>query len=410
MRRNLTPPIRSLIVIWAAWFAILFAYQAVVTARLDLRRPDFAVVWTPGATLANSQAEQPYLLDPFMNRQVSWDSEYYISIALVGYDDPVVRSVPVPAPVRPSLNYAFFPLYPLLMRAFAFPLRLLGLSAIATVTLAGVIVALLGTLAGMVALWDMAREELGDDGGLRAAFYLLIFPTGFFLAMVYSEGLFVGIAFSALALSARKKWLWASLLAAIAPWVRAHGAILVLPLAVAWLQSIDWRSGWRDQLSPALVGQGLMALAPLVSYFIWRTGPLGQGWAITQDGLFSRGLLVWDQSIRQWTQSLQYAGTNPQASAYYGLELAALALGTVASLGVLRRYPAAALFSLGVIVLSAFSGVAQSMSRYVLVAPAITLALSRWGRSPTFDRAWSIISLLLMGLLALLFSFDMWVA
>ncbi len=33
----------------------------------------------------------------------------------------------------------------------------------------------------MLALYDLTRDSLGENGGLRAAFYLVIFPTGFFL-------------------------------------------------------------------------------------------------------------------------------------------------------------------------------------------------------------------------------------
>ena len=403
------PLARSLIALWAAWFAILFVFQGLVTQRLDLRRPDFAVVWAPPETVEGAQSNKPYLLDPFMNNQVSWDSEYYISIALAGYNDPQARLLPTNAPVRPPLNYAFFPLYPLLMSLFIFPLRLLSMSPIATATLAGVIVSLLGTLAGMFALWDLTHDSLGDDGAWRAVFYLLVFPTGFFLAMVYTEGLFIGIAFTALALSRRGQWVWASALAALAPWTRAHGVILVLPLAVALLQSCDWKRGWWEQITPRLLIQGALVFAPLVSYLIWRTGPLGQGWALVQTSFFSRGLFEWDRSMLAWSQALRYAGSNPQASIYYNIELLSLALAAVAAIFILPQYPGIALFSLGVVVLSALSGVPQSMSRYVLIAPATYIFLSKLGRSRAFDRAWTTASVLLMGMSAMLFAFDMWV-
>ena len=49
----------------------------------------------------------------------------------------------------------------------------LGLTPIATSTLAGVIVSVLGTLLGMIALYDLVRDELEDAGGIRAGFYLI---------------------------------------------------------------------------------------------------------------------------------------------------------------------------------------------------------------------------------------------
>ena len=128
------------------------------------------------------------------------------------------------------LSYAFFPLYPLVTRLVAWPLALLGLSDVATVTLAGVIVSMLGTLAAMLALYELARQELDAASGVRAAFYLLIFPSGFFLAQVYTEGLFVGLAFSSLVLLRRGQRGWAALLAILATFTRAVGVVLVIPL------------------------------------------------------------------------------------------------------------------------------------------------------------------------------------
>ena len=79
-----------------------------------------------------------------------------------------------------------------------------------------VIVSALGTLAAMLALYDLTHEALGEDGGMRAVFYLLIFPTSFFFVQVYTEGLFVGLALACLALLKRKHLVYAALLGAAA--------------------------------------------------------------------------------------------------------------------------------------------------------------------------------------------------
>jgi hypothetical protein len=51
-----------------------------------------------------------------------------------------------------SINYAFFPLYPLLIRVLTYPLALFGLNWIAAAILAGVIISALGALAAVLAL------------------------------------------------------------------------------------------------------------------------------------------------------------------------------------------------------------------------------------------------------------------
>jgi hypothetical protein len=76
---------------------------------------------------------------------------------------------------------------------------------------------------------------------------------------------------------------------------------------------------------------------------------------------------------------------------------------------LLRRDPPVALFSLAVVLLSLFSGSAQSMARYMLIVPALYIFLAQLGKNKTFDRAWTLFSILLLGMEAMLFAFDMWV-
>ncbi|MEO5887235.1 MAG: hypothetical protein ABIQ77_06190, partial [Anaerolineales bacterium] len=205
-------PIRVIILIWLAWALIVIGFQALATARISLQYPDRAQEWTEAFTGEGYQEGHVFLLEPFMNNQVAWDSEYYLAIAVGGYDDPrsphlTPRGVSMSAEENLaaqsgsdlnssiSLSYAFFPFYPFMIRLFAFPLQVFGMNPIAMATLAGVVVSALGTLMGMLALYDLTRDSLGEEGALRAAFYLVIFPTAFFLIQVYTEGLFVGLSF-----------------------------------------------------------------------------------------------------------------------------------------------------------------------------------------------------------------------
>jgi Gpi18-like mannosyltransferase len=118
---------------------------------------------------------------------------------------------------------------------------------------------------------------LGEEGGFRAAFYLLIFPTGFFLAQVFSEGLFIGLAFACIALLRRKRWIWASLLAALAVLTRAVGLALILPFAWAWLEELGGKFSFRRFLNRrTLFHTALGALPALVlpglALFLLRQG------------------------------------------------------------------------------------------------------------------------------------------
>jgi hypothetical protein len=402
--------LRTLILIWLGWFIVLYGFQWLVTARLGILRPDFAVPWSSTETTALSNRGKIYLLDPFMNRQVAWDSEYYVGIAVGGYDDPRAGTVVNPATgQRVIKNYSFFPLYPAIMAVVARPLMWLGMQAIAAAVAAGLAVALLGTLAGMVALWLLTRDLLGEASADRAAFYMLIFPTAFFFAMVYTEGLFIGLAFWSILFSKRRQWLWASLLALLATWTRAHGVALIIPLLWSWATAIP-----RTEMSIAARNwrwllPGAPALLPLGGYLVWRNSSLGQGWAELQPFYFGRGFLSLQRTLDDLRYVYDYAQSNSQAAVYFSLEAAAVLLALAASLWLLRRDPPLALFGLAVVLLSVLSGSMQSMARYVLIAPPLYIFPAHLGRHPLFDRLWVVASVLLLGMSAMLFAFDMWV-
>jgi hypothetical protein len=308
-------------------------------------------------------------------------------------------------------NYSFFPLYPYVMRAFALPFEWIGLNPIAAASLAGVIVAALGTLAGLLALWDLTRPYFAEADANRAVFYALIFPTAFFFAMVYTEGLFIGLAFGALALSRRGHWMAASVLGLLAAWTRAHGAALFVPLLAFWLLQINWREPLRPQMTWQWFLRGALACLPLAGYLLWRVSTLGQGWAELQEFYFGRGLMTIGKSIEGWQWAYEYARYEGGGDGriYFMIEVGSILLALAGSLWLLRRDLPVALFSLSVVLLSVFSGSAGSMARYMLIVPALYIFLAQLGRNKTFDRAWTVFSILLLGMEASLFAVDMWV-
>jgi hypothetical protein len=423
MARNL----RTIVLIWIAWAAIIIGFQTLVTTRFQPDRPDYATMWSDAETNRNSQRDWIYLTEPFMNRQVSFDSEYYLSIAVGGYGDEASHSMMTRGGQTLSLTYAFFPLYPFTTRIVAAPLSVLGLTPIATATLAGVIVSLLGTLAAMIALYDITRDELGDEGGVRTAFYLLIFPSSFFLAMVFSEGLFVGLAFSSLALMRRRQILIAGILAALATWTRSIGLLLIVPLALSWLTTFDWQ-GVRtrfgrlsrpdtevaptQRLTLQKLAVGLIAvLLPIAAYFIWQRA-LGREFNIVEEQWFGRELFNFASVRDGWEYAFEQivSGEFLARRAWYLLEIASVVIGLVACLFTARRYPIIALFSLMAVVFPLTTGWPQSLIRYALAVPALYIFLSRCGRSTAFDRIWTVASIMVLSMQTALFAWDMWVA
>jgi hypothetical protein len=409
---------KNLVLIWFLWALLVLGFQGVVNARFQPQRPDYATAWSHLYTMPDSNKIKVFLNEPVMNLQVAWDSQFYVGIAVGGYDDPGISREKLRDGTPMPLSYAFFPFYPAVMAIFAAPLRLAGLNPIAAASLGGVIVSLLGTLLAMFSLYDLTYAELGEEGGQRAVFYLLIFPTGFFLAQVYTEGLFLGLALGCLMLAYHKRFLWAAILAALATLTKAIGLALIFPLLLGWASTVDWRGMTRDGIQSVrsnFEGLHLSALLvivlPIIAYLLWDYFLGAKAVAIERDyfgrSMFNlreikNGLVVMLQSFLD--------GSNSERTVYYAIEAFGILLAAIACWSTARRYPALTLFSIFALFLPISSAQPQSIIRYVLAVPAVFVFLARLGRSTVFDKAWTIFSLLMMGMLLTLFTFNMWVA
>jgi hypothetical protein len=254
---------------------------------------------------------------------------------------------------------------------------------------------------------------LDEAGGLRATFFLIIFPTGFFLAQVYTEGLFVGLAFSSLVMMKQKRWLWATLLATLTIFTRPNGLAILVPLF--WcLGRAAWRQ-WHDaepSLNPGLRVRSLLNLAwglvPVTAFLVWKVSPPGGAFSTVQAMFFGSTPFNLSYSLRAWIESfLLIFGPNLQTRIYYGIEFGAILLGLVSIGLTIRKHPEMALFGLAIMGIAMTSGAPLALHRYVLAVPTVFLVLSRWGRQPVFERAWTVFSLFLMALLAAVFTFNM---
>ncbi|TMD63631.1 MAG: hypothetical protein E6I91_12565 [Chloroflexi bacterium] len=109
-----------------------------------------------------------------------YDSGFYVDIASNGYWGANT--------LHSMSNWAFFPLYPLLMRFFVLPF---GVNDDA-LRIAGIFVSNSAALIAAIYLYKLTTKELGRKPAARAVLYLALFPMSFFLSAVYTESLFVG--------------------------------------------------------------------------------------------------------------------------------------------------------------------------------------------------------------------------
>jgi hypothetical protein len=395
--------------IWLGWAILLIGFQVFVLARFELHRPDNVRDWTASWTNEDSAARHPYLQNPIIKGHAAWDSEFYISIALNGYDDPAMRAASPAStadaevsgakhdhPKWVSLNHAFLPGYPAAMALIARPLAAAGFNPVGAATLAGVIVSLAGSLAAMLAIADLARGDPQEK--LRAGYYLAIWPAAAFLAQVYSEGLFLGLSFGALAMMRRDRWIWAAGLAAAAVFTRATGFLLVIPFGWAW-----WFGGRRT------VGRAALAASPVAAYLVWRLF-FGADFDFVETRYFGRWPLALGASWDAWSDFFDNLinADSSQTRAYDWVELAGTVASLVSSALLWRRDKALALYGLAIFAVIVTSGAALGMHRYALAMPSVFLGPAWLGRHPVFDRLWTLACVLGLAALALAFSFGFW--
>jgi hypothetical protein len=163
---------------------------------------------------------------------------------------------------------AFFPLYPLAIRAVS---RLPGVGPLG----AALVVSNLAFLGALVMLHGLTRlEGMSEATARRTTLYIAIFPTAFFFLAPYSESLFLFLSISAFWFARRNKWALAALLGALAALTRSVGILLVPALAIeAFNQSRRAR-----ELLPRLASAAAVTIGPLLYASYWRV-EFGDFWA-----------------------------------------------------------------------------------------------------------------------------------
>ena len=148
-----------------------------------------------------------------------WDGAWYQRIMDVGYR-PIAGGSQQPA--------SFFPLLPWMTRAVRVVIRSeLG---------AAILVTTVASFAAVVLVYEVMRRWKGEAVARWAIVLLLAFPTSFFLWEFYTEALFIALTAGALlAMMRRAVWL-AGILGGLATMARPTGILVLLVLAVMYLE------------------------------------------------------------------------------------------------------------------------------------------------------------------------------
>jgi hypothetical protein len=296
-----------------------------------------------------------------------WDGGWYTIVATQGYP----HTVPAVNGHAIQSALAFFPGYPMVMRAMT---RVTGLESY----IVGPLIAGVGGLVAAIGVWAIARRLLGDAVARRSALLFCFFPGAFVFSFMYSEGLMLAFVVFALLAVMERRWVIAGLLGAAATSVRPNALLLVLCFTWAAVAAIRERREWRALIAPILAPLGTLA------YFAWQGHRVGDYlfWFRVEDEGWKQRFDFGQNTVNKFLWLVNdYSGPTAQAVLGIGLILMVVLL-----VFLWRWKPPAVLtiWTIGVLFLAVTSESQGARPRYLLTAFPLIIALAREVEGETF--------------------------
>lgn len=192
-----------------------------------------------------------YRTNPLFWGHINFDGEHYLAIAQYGYK---------------PLEYFFFPLYPVLIRALAF------LKTNELFALIGIFISNLSFLIALIGIYKLIKLDFKESVAKLTLILFLIFPTSFYFGAYYTESIFLAFIVWSFYLIRKQKYLSASILTALASATKIIGGVMFLILLIEWF--LRKKKNISNLLAIVFVSPlGIL----LYIYYLWKQ---------TGDGLF----------------------------------------------------------------------------------------------------------------------------
>jgi Gpi18-like mannosyltransferase len=312
------------------------------------------------------------------------DGSWYLGIAQSGYEQK-------PFNLDKPHNWAFFPLYPLTVRAIA---RLTGDYQLVAIALSN--------LFFFLALVVLHKTVLafGYDGAMadRTIFYVAAFPTSYFFSLPWTSSLFLLTTVSSFWAAQRGVWWLAGICAGLASATRYNGIFLFPTLLIFyWQCHRPFKLRW-DVLGLVFAPVGLLAF---MAYLYSITGNAfafahaQAAWGVRW-GVFVLPLVTFIISPFELSAGWNFRLLNFIAA------MTALVCGFV----WLKRREWAWAFYTFVSVITPLSMVTlEGHTRYMVCLFPMFIMLAIWGRSTLVDQTIRAVSLVMLSLMAVFFGF-----
>ena len=155
-----------------------------------------------------------HYLDSFFR----WDSGWYKSIIQGGYSYNTEK----------QSNVAFFPLYPILVKAIA------SLTSL-NVPISGLLLSNLCLILALFFVYKISNIYLNKRGCEKVLILMLVFPTSFFYSCFYTESLYLLTTAACFYFFLNKKYFWSGFFGFFASLTRVTGVIIFLAFAIELL-------------------------------------------------------------------------------------------------------------------------------------------------------------------------------
>jgi len=197
-----------------------------------------------------------------------WDSGYYLKIATDGYK------------VGGS-EVNFFPLYPILS-------RLAALNNISLIPIAAFLVSNIAFCIACLLLWNVLKQDFGEEQATASIIFLNVFPTAFFFSAIYSESVFLLFSVLVYWFSSRKQYILAGVCVGIAALGRINGLILcVIPIIeIILTRPSNWKVRILSVFVFSILGLGLYSL------YLWLSQGNPLAFISSQQSLMKRSITL----------------------------------------------------------------------------------------------------------------------
>ncbi len=288
-------------------------------------------------------------------RWANMDGVHYLSITQNGYF---------------IYEQAFFPLYPNLIRWIS---SVTGVSTVA----AALAISHISLLGGILFFYELARS-INPRYATWSVVSLLLFPTSFFFASVYTESLFLFLAAVCLWASRRKLWLVAGVAGMLASNTRLFGIFLFPVVMWEYLKEAKRIRRWQDILSISLIPIGLIA------YMWYLKDSIGDPLAFFHAqpafgaGRSGGALITLPQVLWRYARILLTVSPVSLIYAVSVIELVTLVLGIwLTWIGLRKKIlnTAYLFYALAILVTPTLTGTLSSLPRYILSAFPLFIVL-----------------------------------